>query len=87
MSSGGLLIVYCVVIVAVSIAGGWIPRMVRLTHRRLEVALSFVSGVMLGIGLMQDLRRRFGYFPAAGRRSEGPRVGRRAPARFRESHQ
>jgi zinc and cadmium transporter len=55
MSPAGLLTVYCLLIVVVSVVGGWIPRLVRLTHRRLEVALSFVSGVMLGIALLHLL--------------------------------
>jgi zinc and cadmium transporter len=55
MSPELLLLVYCVVIIAASLAGGWIPTVVRLTHRRTEVALSFVSGVMLGVALLHLL--------------------------------
>lgn len=55
LSPALLLTGYCVVIVAVSLAGGWLPRMVRLTHRRLHVVLSFVSGVMLGVALLHLL--------------------------------
>lgn len=49
------LLIYCTVIPAVSLVGGWIPLLVRLTHRRMQVALSFVSGVMLGVALMHLL--------------------------------
>jgi zinc and cadmium transporter len=45
------LIVYCAGIVLASLAGGAIPMAVRLTHRRLQFGLSFVSGVMLGVAL------------------------------------
>ena len=58
--------------------------------REKDGALRFetdVTGSVLTLDASDDLRPRFGYFSAAGRRSEGPRVGRRAAARFRESHQ
>jgi zinc and cadmium transporter len=55
VSSAILLLVYCVLILLASLAGGWIPLIVRLTHRRMEVALSFVSGVMLGVALLHLL--------------------------------
>jgi zinc and cadmium transporter len=50
-----LLVVYCAVSVVFSLAGGWIPLLVRLTHRRMQIAISFVSGIMLGIGLLHLL--------------------------------
>jgi zinc and cadmium transporter len=50
-----LLITYCVLILLASLAGGWIPLFVKLTHRGLQLAVSFVSGVMLGIGLLHLL--------------------------------
>ena len=46
---------YCLLILAASIAGGMIPVWFRLTHRWMEVAVSFVAGVMLGIGLLHML--------------------------------
>lgn len=49
------LIVYCLLILAASVAGGLIPIYIRLTHRRMELALSFISGVMLGIGVLHLL--------------------------------
>jgi len=50
-----LLVVYCVLILLASLAGGWIPMLVRLTHRRMEIAVSFVAGLMLGVGLLHML--------------------------------
>ncbi len=47
-----LLSLYCLACVACSLLGGWIPLVVRLTHRRMQIAISFVSGVVLGIGLL-----------------------------------
>jgi zinc and cadmium transporter len=49
------LTVYCVLILLASLAGGWIPRFVRLNHIRLQVATSFVAGLMLGVGLLHLL--------------------------------
>ena len=43
------LIAFCACIVAASLAGGVVPVLVRLSHRRLQFGLSFVSGVMLGV--------------------------------------
>lgn len=50
-----LLVVYCVLILLASLAGGWVPLVVRLTHRRMQVAVSLVAGVMLGVGLLHLL--------------------------------
>ncbi|TWU23774.1 ZIP family metal transporter [Bythopirellula polymerisocia] len=55
MNSNVLLTYYCLIILLVSIAGGMIPIWVRLTHRWMECAVSFVAGVMLGIGLLHML--------------------------------
>ena len=55
MSTPLLIIGYCLAILLASLAGGWIPLMVRLTHTRLEVASSFISGLMLGVGLLHLL--------------------------------
>lgn len=55
MNSTVLLTYYCLLILLASIAGGMIPLVVRLTHRWMEVAVSFVAGVMLGIGLLHML--------------------------------
>ncbi|MBI3853958.1 MAG: ZIP family metal transporter [Verrucomicrobia bacterium] len=47
-----LLSAYCLLILLASLAGGWIPLFVRLTHTRLQVATSFVAGLMLGVGVL-----------------------------------
>ena len=53
MSSGPLLILagYSAAIVAASLLGGWLPTLVRMTHTRTQVAMSFVAGLMLGVAL------------------------------------
>lgn len=55
MSPLMLLVVYCLLILFASLAGGWIPLLIRLTHRRMQLAVSLVAGVMLGVGLLHML--------------------------------
>jgi zinc transporter ZupT len=55
MSSTVLLTYYCLLILLASIGGGMIPVWFRLSHRWMECAVSFVAGVMLGIGLLHML--------------------------------
>lgn len=50
-----LLVIYCVLIVAGSLIGGWLPSILRLTHTRMQVMISFVGGLMLGIGFFHLL--------------------------------
>ena len=50
-----LLSIYCALVVLASLGGGWVPRLVRLTHKRMELLISLVSGVMLGVGLLHLL--------------------------------
>lgn len=47
-----LLTVYCVLIVSASLLGGWLPFFVQLTHRRMQILMSFVGGLMLGVALL-----------------------------------
>jgi zinc and cadmium transporter len=47
-----VLIVYCFAALAASLAGGSLPTLLRLTHARLQTALSFVAGLMLGMALL-----------------------------------
>lgn len=46
---------YCLAIVLASLAGGWLPLIVRLTHTRLQLSMSLCGGLMLGIGLLHML--------------------------------
>lgn len=50
-----LLGVYCTTIVFSSLLGGWLPSLIRLTHTRMETLISFVGGLMLGIGVFHLL--------------------------------
>ena len=50
-----LLIAYCILIAIASALGGSLPVYVRFTHRRIQMILSLVSGVMLGVALLHLL--------------------------------
>src|SRR5438309_7895223 len=47
-----LLAIYCALILLASLVGGWLPLLVRLTHTRVQLATSFVAGLMLGVGVL-----------------------------------
>jgi len=46
---------YCLLILAASVVGGMLPLWFRLTHRGMQVAVSFVAAMMLGVGLLHML--------------------------------
>ena len=47
-----LIVIYCALIAAVSLLGGWLPTLVRLTHTMTQVMMSFVGGLMLGVAVL-----------------------------------
>lgn len=55
MSPIVLLTYYCALILVASIVGGMIPVWFQLTHRWMQIAVSFVAGVMLGVGVLHML--------------------------------
>jgi len=55
MSPAFLLTLYCLLVLLASLAGGWLLLVVRPTHRRIQMAISFVAGLMLGIALLHFL--------------------------------
>lgn len=52
LSPTALLTVYCLLALGAALAGGALPSLVGLTHTRLQVAVSFVAGLMLGLSLL-----------------------------------
>ena len=46
-----LLVSYSAAIVLFSTLGGWLPSLIALTHTRMQVVISFVGGLMLGIAV------------------------------------
>jgi len=55
ISSGWQLTIYCVLVLIASLAGGSLLLIIQPTHRRLQIAISFVAGLMLGIALLHFL--------------------------------
>src|SRR5262245_18869169 len=54
-SSAVIGVVYCALIAAISLVGGWAPLAGRLTHKRLELLVSLAAGAMLGVALLHLL--------------------------------
>ena len=54
-----LIALYCVLIVLASLAGGWLPTLWRVTHARMQLMMSAVAGLMLGVALLQLLPHSF----------------------------
>ncbi len=50
-----VLVVYCLLVVAASLFGGWLPSLIALTHDRMQSAMSVVGGLMLGIAVFHLL--------------------------------
>jgi len=55
MASAWLLTIYCALVLVASLAGGWLLLIIHPTHTRLQMAISFVAGLMLGIALLHFL--------------------------------
>ena len=47
-----LIAIYSVFIVGASLAGGWVPSMMRLTQRGMQVLMCLVAGLMLGVAVL-----------------------------------
>ena len=46
-----LLLAYSAAILLASMVGGWLPSVIRFTHTRIQIVISFVGGLMLGIAI------------------------------------
>ncbi|HEU6447858.1 MAG TPA: ZIP family metal transporter [Verrucomicrobiae bacterium] len=55
MTLNWLLAIYCALVLMASLMGGWLLLFIHLTHTRLQTAVSFVAGLMLGIALLHFL--------------------------------
>ena len=49
MTALTLLLLYSLAIFAASLLGGWLPSLVRMSHTRTQLTMSFVAGLMLGV--------------------------------------
>jgi len=77
-----LLTYYCALILVASIIGGMIPVWFQLTHRWMQVAVSFVAGVMLGISVLHMLPHAIAEASAAAANSVPPVDNSAASALF-----
>jgi zinc and cadmium transporter len=55
VSPNWLLAIYCALVMLASLVGGWFLLIIRPTHSRLQMAISLVAGLMLGIALLHFL--------------------------------
>jgi zinc and cadmium transporter len=51
MQTIGLLGLYCLLTLLASLFGGWLPTLMRFNHRRMQMMMSFVAGLMLGVAM------------------------------------
>ena len=56
-----LVTIYSILIVLASLAGGRLPSIMRLTHTTMHLLMSFVGGLMLGVGLLHLLPHGIAY--------------------------
>ncbi|MCC6492473.1 MAG: ZIP family metal transporter [Pirellulales bacterium] len=63
---------YCLLVLGASVLGGMLPRWFRLTHRGMQVAVSFVAAMMFGVGMLHMLPHALSEASAA--RPEDPGV-------------
>jgi zinc and cadmium transporter len=49
------LTLYCLLVIAASMLGGLLPNLMRLTHTRLQLMMSLIGGLMLGVGMLHQL--------------------------------
>ncbi len=54
-----VFVVYSILLLLVGILGGYLPSLVNLTHRRMQMIISFVGGLMVGIGILHMLPHAF----------------------------
>jgi zinc and cadmium transporter len=59
------LVLYCALAFLAALAGGLLPSLFKLTHTRLQVAVSFVAGLMLGLSVLGLLPHALRHFPTA----------------------
>lgn len=63
MSAYLLLLLYSLLIIAASLFGGWLPSRIKLSHTRVQLVMSFVAGLMLGVSVYHLLPHALAYMP------------------------
>ncbi|WP_010582557.1 ZIP family metal transporter [Schlesneria paludicola] len=64
MTSITILAVYCGLIALSSLGGGVLPTLIRLTHVRMQLLVSLIGGLMLGVGIFHQLPHAVAIMPA-----------------------
>ena len=59
-----LLSAYCVLIIAVSLGGGWLPSVWKLSHLGTQLLMSLVGGMMIGVSLLHLLPHSAAHLPS-----------------------
>ena len=75
MTVEALLVGYCVLIVIASVAGGRLSSLLRMTHLRTQLLMSFVGGLMLGIATLHLLPHAASTLGSSGKAGAGALVG------------
>ena len=52
MQPASLLTIYCVLVGVASLGGGWLPSVLKLTHKRMQILMSFLGGLMMGVAIL-----------------------------------
>jgi zinc and cadmium transporter len=55
----GVLGLYCLLVFLASLAGGWLLLLLKLSHARLQILVSLVAGLMLGMALLHFIPHAF----------------------------
>jgi zinc and cadmium transporter len=50
-----MLLLFCILIVLASLFGGTVPLFIKPTHRRMQLTMSFIGGVMAGVAILDLL--------------------------------
>jgi zinc and cadmium transporter len=65
-----VLLIYCVLVTGSSLLGGWLPTLLNVTHTRMQLLMSYLGGLLMGVALLHLLPHSIVQFgsvdPAAG---------------------
>lgn len=61
-----LLTIYCVLIASSALFGGLLPSLLNLTHRRMQILVSLIGGLMLGVAVFHQLPHAVGAMSGHG---------------------
>ena len=70
-----LLLIYCGLVVAASVAGGQVSQRLRLSHLRMQLLMSAVGGLMIGIAMMHLLPQAAVALDSVSRMGAGALIG------------